>query len=496
MNTIIDSSEIYGIKIFDGASEYYANDIKSVASKILTSINIKHRQGSVCILLERSSEYITTIIASWSSGLYVIPLNASWSMQKKLSIINRVKPSILVVEDDFDVSQVDILTIKKSELFTLIDSQDFKFKELKPNDIAYVIFTSGSTGEPKGVVISAMAYRAYIDWTQRYFSDYSSCERLLLTSELTFDITMGDLAFALAFGTHIGVARQHTNIPSILAMIMKYEIDLLYSVPTTHLALINFAQKKRKADLTSLKLIISGGERFPWQMVKDYSVLSNGASFYNVYGPTEVTINCFAIRLDEIASFIELDSPVPIGYCFDSLDYLLLDDKSLHNKKEGELCIIGPQIMQGYYDDVIKTNNAIITDPRLPFIPRPMYKTGDLAYIQDGLMYLKGRADGLVKVKGYRIHPDEVSKAIDSLNNIDSNCVIAVEKENEVKLLAFIKLKDNHNEDVKMIENSLSNLLPTYMIPSNCIFINEFPLNQSGKIDKNVLKKEYNERIR
>jgi acyl-coenzyme A synthetase/AMP-(fatty) acid ligase len=330
------------------------------------------------------------------------------------------------------------------------------------------------------------AFRSYIDWTRRYFADYAGSKRLLLTSELTFDITMGDIAFALAFGVDIGVATQNTNIPSVLAMIMQHKIDILYSVPTTHLALVSFAQQKRGADLSTLKLIMSGGDRFPWQLVRDYTALTGGAHFFNVYGPTEVTINCFATRLDDKLHLADAGKDVPIGECFDSLDHLLLDDDGTP-ADEGELCVTGPQLMFGYHSDPSRTEAAFIADPRVDFIQRPLYRTGDIGFREDGLMYLKGRVDGLIKIRGYRIHPDEVSKALDTLEGVDVSVVVSFGNQSNAALAAFIKLKPNSKLSPESINLALKELIPAYMIPSRYEYIEKFPLNQSGKIDKKEL---------
>lgn len=492
INAILDSTQFESISYFDGQSELDCKDISNCTLNLLSRIP-PHQQGyqqGICILMERSAHYIATVMAAWKAGLYVVPLNTAWPLQKNIDIINRIKPAAIIVDNENnDVFNSEFQTILSADLFCNpidIVITDEKISALRPADIAYIIFTSGSTGEPKGVVISAASFRSYIDWTKRYFSEYSHSKRLLLTSELTFDITMGDLAFALAFGTSIGVARHNTNIPSVLAMIMKYKIDVLYSVPTTHLALTAFAKQKRGADITSINLLLSGGDRFPWQLVSDYTKLTQGAHFYNVYGPTEVTINCFAVRLDNKEQLAKADKPVPIGECFDSLDFVLLNDEGLPDI-EGELCVSGPQLLMGYYGDDELTEAALIKDPRVSFINRPLYKTGDLAYIDDGLVYLKGRIDGLVKVRGYRIHPDEVSKVIDSIEGVDVSAVAAFGDQSDALLVAFVRLNKNCELTEDCINTQIKAALPSYMIPARYEFVTEFPLNQSGKIDKKAL---------
>ena len=147
------------------------------------------------------------------------------------------EPSVVAVEDGLELD-IDSNCVTKSDLFSDISNSEELDSELVfngrllPSDIAYVIFTSGSTGEPKGVVISALAFHSFIQWTRRYFSNYKKTKKLLITSELTFDITMGDIAFALAFGTDIGVAIQNFNIPSVklvARMLFPVKLRLMFN---------------------------------------------------------------------------------------------------------------------------------------------------------------------------------------------------------------------------------------------------------------------------
>lgn len=458
---------------------------------ILGGARTKQNQPGVCILMERGADYVATIFAAWRAGCYVVPLNSEWPAEKNIEIIKKIKPIAVITDAEIPLSS-NFRLISSSEMFLNQIPNGSSggggggLRGLRPSDIAYVIFTSGSTGEPKGVVISVGSYRAYIEWTSRYFSAYSESKRLLLTSELTFDITMGDLAFAIAFGTSIGVAKQNKNIPAILSMIMKYGVDVLYSVPTTHLALVSFARRKRGSNLGGLELIMSGGDKFPWQLVKDYAQIAQNAHFYNVYGPTEVTINCFAVRLDDKLELQQKNEAVPIGECFDNLDYVFLDEHG-QSSSEGELCIIGPQIMLGYFNDAERTSAAVALDPRTPFISRPMYRTGDIGYSANGFVYLKGRLDGLVKVRGYRIHPDEISRAIDNHPGVDMSAVVAVGQQTNATLRAYVKLRTGCNVAEAEIIRFLQSKIPMYMIPDQCVFVQNFPLNQSGKIDKRAL---------
>ena len=443
---------------------------------------------AVAICLNRGLYYIAAIIATWKTGGYFIPLNNRWPAHKIHDVLNDCNPDLVLVEDDSEIEGYS--TVKLSS----VKEQDFcatQWAKVKPSDLAYVIYTSGSTGKPKGVMITHLAYGSYIDWTQRYFRNYAENRKLLVTAELTFDITMGDLAFSLAFGTEMHIAPDPRNIISIYKFISERNIDTFYSVPTTINALYRFASRKRGANLSSLNLVLSGGDVFPIKLLRTIKENSPAAHFYNVYGPTEMTINCFAIRLDNRIEHVSHTGAIPIGYNFDIIDYAIINEENedvTDTGGKGKLCVTGPQTMLGYYGDASTTQVSFAKDVRYPDLNRVLYNTNDIAKLAaDGLVYLFGRGDNLVKVKGYRIHPDEISGVVREMNNVAEAAAIAIEDEGSTKLHLVVQRDGDIDENT--VKSELSKKLPDYMVPENVMFIEKIPFNDAGKVDKIVLQK-------
>ncbi|MGI9393632.1 MAG: AMP-binding protein [Boseongicola sp.] len=496
-NFILSGTQLPQLRIFDGDTELGYGTIRSVAGAILEISNNDDKDRGIAILLDRGAQYIGAMIACWLLGRYVIPLNTGWPDAKISSILDRINPCMVIASADYSGDLSNYHCCDFQTLAERGESTDLAMQAMRPSDIAYVIFTSGSTGEPKGVAISAQSFREYINWTERYFVDYADCKALLNSAELTFDITMGDIAFGLSFGTAIGIAKNNSNIPAMLGMIVKFQIDVFYSVPTTHLAMVDFAKRKRGARLDSLRLIMSGGDVFPWSLVDDYGERAPHSHFYNVYGPTEVTINCFAVRLDSFVRNIEGNEAVPIGKCFDIIDFRILDEEGNASKPGdlGELCVSGPQMMMGYCGDKTLSESAFVRDPEAQHVERSMYKTGDLAYVADnGLVYLRGRKDALVKIKGYRIHPNEVNDAISGLADVSDSAVVPVGQPTSLRLVAFV-ITNHSKVSSDSIRAALRAKVPEYMLPDEFLFVDNFPLNQSGKIDKRQLRKQLDDRI-
>ncbi len=145
--------------------------------------------------------------------------------------------------------------------------------------------------------------------------------------------------------------------------------------------------------------------------------------------------------------------------------------------------------MIGYLNDPSLTNKRFIQDPRSSDPQKKLYKTGDIARKdQDGLTYIVGRADDLVKIKGYRINPNEVTNELTKMTTItDAATVVYKEKNhNDAYLVSFVTLSSSIT--TTEMNHHLTQSLPHYLIPKKIIILSSFPLNNSGKIDKRALK--------
>ena len=484
-----DSSDLDKIYLHDSKHALNYSDLEkliyAISLNIISKIdNYSELQRSVVIMLDRDVNYIASMFAAWKIGSYFIPINNNWPEIRKLEIIDHCNADVVICHKESFYQKSNAIFIE--DIFDY-DNHSIIKRESKPSDLAYIIYTSGTTGDPKGVMIKNESYVSYIEWTKRYFKNYSKNESLLITAELTFDITMGDIAFALAFGTTVYIAPDPKNILFHLKMINEYKIDTFYSVPTTHLALFNFVKAKNNLNIDSLKLIISGGDVFTIDLIKTINDVSKNAHFYNVYGPTEMTINCFAYRVDNLLDLIESENRIPIGEPFDIIDAVIINDKGedvTNNNEIGVLYTAGIQTMLGYLGDQEGTKSSFINDPRYTKFFRSLYCTGDLAIKKDGLFYLFGRADDLIKIKGYRIHPNELSAGLSKIKFI-KDAVTIVTDTNPKTLLSFVTLHTQISESD--IINELKNIIPSYMLPEKIIILEEFPLNNSGKIDRNKL---------
>jgi len=464
------------------------NLVNNIANKIYCNLPESGlNQNPIAILLPRNNFYLASIFATWQLGDYFIPLNLDWPIDHINKILELCKPSLVLVESKNELINAKQLVIDNRKVQK--KDENFWDEKRKKDGLAYVIFTSGSTGEQKGVGISKKAYKSYISWVKGYFSEYCDNKKLLITAELTFDITLGDIAFSLAHDVELHVSPSSQNIIMHANMIKNRDIDTFYSVPSTINRLYSWLNQRKSDVMKNIKLVKSGGDTFSVDLIQMVKTLSPKASFFNVYGPTELTINCCALRVDNIIDdIIKLES-VPIGKPFDHLDAKLLSEdsnglKSFENDI-GELIISGDQSMDGYLNDKEKTLNSFIK-----FEGKSYYRTGDLVQRKNGNLMIIGRIDKLVKIKGYRINPSEIENILSKIKTVDEIKIIVVDKGLDPKLICFIVSTDTNV--AKIMDYCLQNL-PSYMVPYKIIFIKKLPTGISGKYDVSKLEKLWNE---
>jgi len=444
---------------FDIDNSISSEDIIKLAIKIKKKKLINKK---IVINLERSSNYIAYIFALWINGNTIIPTNKNWP-KKYIKEISKTCNANLIIDEKYNKK----LNSKNFNLDN--DSFEKNFALLSNfktnNNISYIIFTSGTTSKQKGVLISEKSYLDYISWTGKEFISYRKLKSLILTSELNFDITFGDIAFALFSNCKIIIAKNNSNIFEIIQLIDQFKIEVMYTVPNLFKLLFNVLNKY-KIEKT-IKLFISGGEALNKKICVDAKKLFPNSNFYNVYGPTECTINITSYKVN--LKHLKNKKIVPIGKVFPHLFWKFIPTE--FDKSIGELIVGGSQLMMGY----VNTNYKF-----LKIKNKKYYNTGDLVKIEKGQLYWLSRNDGMIKKKGLRIYTSEIDEVVESKNkNIISKTIM----DNE-ELILFFKGDAKKSK----ISKSIMTYLPNYMRPSKLIKVKNFPLGATGKIDINSLK--------
>jgi D-alanine--poly(phosphoribitol) ligase subunit 1 len=351
--------------------------------------------------------------------------------------------------------------------------------------IAYIMFTSGSTGVPKGVAITHQNLLHFIAWGRERFG-INNGDNFSNLSPMYFDNSAFDFFVGLFSGASLSPIHRSllANPYELVKYVTAQSCTIWFSVPSALMYLM--AMKAFEPEtLTHLRTIIFGGEGYPLvQLKKLYDRFSHQAKLVNVYGPTECTCICSSHTLS-IDDFCGLNGLPSLGQLNPNFDYRILDDNDCDATK-GELCLIGPNVASGYFNDLKRTAAAFhtITDPNR-FMKR-MYRTGDLVHERDGNLYFVGRKDNQIKHMGYRIELEEIENALVSLPQVNQAAVVYQRTHAEYgKIVAFAACIEMVDE--KVLSRSLSLLLPSYMLPAKLLILASLPKNSNGKIDRQYL---------
>lgn len=238
--------------------------------------------------------------------------------------------------------------------------------------------------------------------------------------------------------------------------------------------------------LAMLRLILFGGEGYPkTELKKLYDLFSQEVALVNVYGPTECTCICSAHRLSE-DDFRSIEGLPTLGKPNQNFDYRILDENG-EDQDSGELCLIGPNVAAGYFNDLERSAMSFFTLTDHGRFMKRMYKTGDLVRVVDGNLYFVGRKDNQIKHMGYRIELEEIELALNSVHGISQAAVI-YERVSDAygKIVAFVASEKDISENALREELKLK--IPDYMIPSRVRCYRALPKNSNGKIDKQALR--------
>lgn len=217
----------------------------------------------------------------------------------------------------------------------------------------------------------------------------------------------------------------------------------------------------------NLECIYFCGELLYINTVKKLFNVFPNIKIINAYGPTEATSAVSAINITK-----------------DMLNNKILPVGDMNNNAcdieiiDGEIVIKGASVFSGYLGDVIggfyKEDNI------------NCFKTGDIGYIKDNLLYCGGRLDNQIKYKGYRIELSEIEYYLNTFDKVIDSCCLAVKDNGIVKgIKAYVQVSKDIDE-IK-IKEKLKSLLPNYMIPKTIVILNKFPINKNGKIDREAL---------
>lgn len=448
----------------------------------------------IALAMQKGTEQVVAILATLMSGNIYCPLDINSPHERINKIITSLGTGILIT-DTFGKKVIDnssftnvsgVIEAEKlrdepvddlSDIFAILEK---RLSGLVDSDPCYIIFTSGSTGTPKGVTISHRSVIDYIDWAN---SVYSVSESDIIGSQAPFyfDNSTLDLYLCFSTGATLNIIPEATFIfpQKLLEYLVEKSITTIFWVPSILVTIANLKLLENTA-LPKLRNVLFAGEVMPAKHIKHWLKYHPKAHYSNLYGPTEITVDC---TYYDVPNDWDGDS-LPIGIACRNSGVLILNGNNEEADK-GELCVKGSSLALGYWNDKAKTDEVFCQTPLHENYEDKIYRTGDIVTRVNGLIYYLGRKDFQIKHNGYRIELGEIESTVSSLELVDS-CVAGYILEEKILYVAVV-----YNGAVTQMEfrKVMSTRLPKYMTPNKVVFVDEIPLTPNGKFDRLALTK-------
>lgn len=488
-----NSESIYREKpiYIENSKELTFQEVLCTSKRIGTALSNIKETAPIAVISGRKIETITAYLGIVYSGHAYAPIDGKLPRHRIDIIIETLKPSaILTDSDNLDLARELAQGVPVIELEKAMQEEvnERKLDEIRRNMVAtdplYVIFTSGSTGKPKGVITSHQSLICYIEsYVSVMGIDEYDC--LGNQSPLDYIAAIRDIYVPLYKGcSSVIIPKEYFMEPNRLFTYMnEHKVTSVgWSVSAFTVALSLGAFEEVKLD--TLKKICFSGSVMPASCLSIWQENLPNAKFVNQYGPTEATASCTYYEVDHL---VDKDEQLPIGRPYNNYRVFLLNEDLTETPdgEIGEICVSGPILALGYYNDVKRTEESFIINPNYKGYPERMYRTGDYGRLrEDGLLEFHGRMDRQVKHMGHRVELDEIEYAANQIEGIDE-CITLYNKEKEVLYLFY------SGEIVKrQVILELRKVLPGFMVPRKVKQISTLPKLASGKIDMTKLKEE------
>jgi D-alanine--poly(phosphoribitol) ligase subunit 1 len=457
------------------------------------------RSDVVCLSGEKSAETFACMLACLKLGAVYCALDPDTPPERLRKILSTCRPKLLLTGRDHlgrldgVAAELGVAAAGK-EAAEGYGADDLpETRAVTGGDPAYIMFTSGSTGFPKGAVMTHANVLNLVEWGRETFG-VTAEDRLTNVNALYFDNSVFDFYTALFTGAClVPFSKEETRDPRrLVEKVDAARCTLWFSVPS----LLIFLQTMKAADgtrLRSIRRFVFGGEGYPKAKLKAlYDAYKGTSELFNVYGPTECTCICSSYKITE-QDFRDVQGLPPLGRIADNFSYLLLGEggSAAAPGAVGELCLLGPQVGLGYYNDPERTATAFVQNPLRDSFREVMYRTGDLARLDpgDGKLYIQGRKDNQVKHMGYRVELEEIEAALNCLEYVSEAAALHAHANGLSRIVAVVASRGEFRDE--QIRADLRRIIPDYMIPSAFHREEVLPKNPNGKVDRKGLAEKY-----
>ncbi len=433
-----------------------------------------NKNDLVAVCLDRSEKMIVSLLAIIKAGAAYVPIDKNYPT-------DRIE---YMLSDSNANYCIDDVAYEKFENIKEDFSNGNLNLEHSSSDLLYVIYTSGTTGKPKGALIEHGNVVSLMKSEESQF-DFNEKDVWTLFHSYCFDFSVWEMYGALLNGgTLVIVADDVIKSPHLFAeLLITEKVTVLNQTPSAFYNLSAIATKLESWN-SALRYVVFGGEALQPRRLQEWQQKFPAVKLINMYGITETTVH---VTYKEItADEIELGVS-NIGQTLPTLNSFVLDDYNqlVPFGVPGELYVAGAGVCRGYLNRPELTESRFIN---IPFLGQErLYKTGDKVILnKNGEMTYLGRLDQQVKVRGYRIETREVEQEMERISGISRAVALVIAQGNEEnELVSYFTADKQFN--VGEIRAELLSRIPSFMVPSQFIQIDNFQLTVNGKLNKTAL---------
>ncbi|AHC37060.1 MULTISPECIES: non-ribosomal peptide synthetase [unclassified Pseudomonas] len=430
----------------------------------------------VAIAAERSPQLLIGLLAIIKAGGAYVPLDPDYPAERLAYMLRDSRAHLLLTQ----TALLEHLPTADGVCVIAMDSLHLDSWPTQPpglhlegDNLAYVIYTSGSTGQPKGVGNTHAALAERLQWMQATYQ-LNHTDVLMQKAPISFDVSVWECFWPLITGCRLVLAGpgEHRDPHRIAQLVQEHGVTTLHFVPPL---LQLFIDEPLVAECTSLRRLFSGGEALPAELRNRVLAQLPAVQLHNRYGPTETAIN-----VTHWHCRVEDGERSPIGRPLGNVICRVLDEQlnPVPVGVPGELCIGGIGLARGYLGRPGLTAERFVADHQ----GARLYRTGDRArWSADGVLEYLGRLDQQVKLRGFRVEPEEIEARLLALDGIAQAVVLV----RDAQLIGYYTA---HAElDEQQVKTALAAELPEYMVPALLMRLDAMPLSPSGKLDRRAL---------
>lgn len=461
-------------------------------AKQLLDMNVTPGEHIGIISLSRIETIIALLATLKIKGVY-IPIDPDYPDSYLSYILNDTKPKI-IFSSFFSSARFEKFIKKNHPEILFLPFAYFSHIEVFPNititekcnELAYIMYTSGSTGKPKGVPINQSAILRLV--MDNNFLEIKPEYHIAQASNLSFDASTFEIWGALLNGcTLVCIEKAVVLDPIKFKKALKTsKVDILWVTASLFDRLV----QNDPSIFNSVQYLLAGGDVVNSHTVKKVfenstTNKSNIKLFINGYGPTENTTftTVYSIKpTDTIDENIPIGKPIANTYVYVLDKYL----QPVYAGIPGELFIAGSGLTPGYIGQQEKNEDRFIETALITGKIQRYFKTGDyVKWLSDGNLAYIGRKDSQVKLRGFRVEMNAINNVLLKHPDISQCYTMIIDS---TKLYVYIVSEHHSNLEKSQVLKYMKAQLPHYMIPSEIVFLEQFPLTPNGKVDSVLIK--------